>query len=127
MAIFPMGAGQGLMSCPAGSGLLPGLHTKSVAVAGGGGGGGAKVLGVALESPRGAAFGAGKTAAAKVLAGGCGAKGLSLGLGIGLGLWGPVILAGLGAAAAYSLWRSRATVDALTDETIEMNEALADR
>ncbi|MBF0255421.1 MAG: hypothetical protein HQL47_02945 [Gammaproteobacteria bacterium] len=33
--------------------------------------------------------------------------GLSLGLGLGLGAWGPVILAGVGASAAYGYWRSK--------------------
>ena len=71
--------------------------------------------------------GAGKSIAAKgVAAAGCG-KGLSLGLGIGLGLWGPAILAGLGAAAAYSLWRSRTAVAALSEDEIEIGEALSDR
>ncbi len=42
--------------------------------------------------------------------------GLSLGLGLGLGAWGPVILAGVGASAAYGYWRSRRTVD--SDEVV---------
>jgi hypothetical protein len=33
--------------------------------------------------------------------------GMSLGLGLGLGAWGPVILAGIGASAAYGYWRSK--------------------
>ncbi|CAH2598652.1 conserved protein of unknown function [Rhodovastum atsumiense] len=36
-----------------------------------------------------------------------GGKGLCLGLGIGLGVWGPLALVGLGAAAAYTLCKSR--------------------
>ncbi|MEO5342969.1 MAG: hypothetical protein H7842_06465 [Gammaproteobacteria bacterium SHHR-1] len=33
--------------------------------------------------------------------------GLSLGLGLGLGAWGPVLVAGIGASAAYGYWRSK--------------------
>ena len=144
MATFPMGAGQGLWSCPAGSGLLPGLHSKAAAastVAIKGGGGGACVVPAALGAP-GAGFagghgmagvgpgmaGVGPGMMAKgVVAGGGVCKGLSLGLGIGLGLWGPAILAGLGAAAGYTLWRSRSAIDALTEDETEIGEALSDR
>ena len=141
MATFPMGGGQGLWSCPAGSGLLPSLHGKAAAAtlaAGGGaagagaGGVGACVVPAALGSPGPGLAGAGKSVAAGGLAkgaivGGGACKGLSLGLGIGLGLWGPTILAGLGVAAAYSLWRSRAAIDALSEDEAEMGEALSGR
>ncbi len=129
MAAFPMGGGQGLWSCPAGSGLLPGLHVKAgVATVAANGGAGACVVPAALGSPGPGLAGAGKSVVAKgVIVGGGACKGLSLGLGIGLGLWGPAILAGLGAAAAYSLWRSRAAIEALSEDEAEIGEALSGR
>ena len=127
MATFPIGGGLGLWSCPAGSGLLPGLHAQTAAV-GAKSGGGACVVPAALGSPGPGAAGTGKSLAIKgAVVGGGACKGLSLGLGIGLGLWGPAILAGLGVAAAYSLWRSRAAIDALSDEEVEIGEALSGR
>ncbi len=129
MATFPMGGGLGLWSCPAGSGLLSGLHGKAAAstvVAKGGGG--VCVVPAALGNPGQGIAGAGKSLVAKgVIAGGGACKGLSLGLGIGLGLWGPAILAGLGVAAAYSLWRSRAAINALSEDENEIGEALSGR
>jgi len=56
-----------------------------------------------------------------------GGKGLSLGLGIGLGFWGPLLLVGLGAVAAYTIWKSRQTVDTLNEEAQEFQEALNER
>ena len=98
MASFPIGGGQGLWSCPAGSGLLPGLQGKAMGTTvAAKGGGGVCVVPAALVSPGQGMAGAGKSMAAKgLIAGGGACKGLSLGLGIGLGLWGPAILAGLG-------------------------------
>ncbi|MEO5342691.1 MAG: hypothetical protein H7842_05030 [Gammaproteobacteria bacterium SHHR-1] len=73
-----------------------------------------KMQTVAMTTTTPAAAAAGKTAAAgtaakSVATGGTIWKGtsLSLGLGMGLGVWGPVILAGVGASAAYGYWRSR--------------------
>ncbi|MEI6986848.1 MAG: magnetic particle specific iron-binding protein [Rhodospirillaceae bacterium] len=133
MVTFPIGTGHGFMSCPAGAGLLPALHhqgpiavtaaIKGVCPATG--------LPVALGGPgRDVMIGAGKAMAVKgpaacaTLAGG---KGLTLGLGIGLGLWGPAILAGLGAVAAYTLWKSRHTIKALNEDEAELEEALSSR
>ena len=114
MATFPMGTGQGLWSCPAGAGGAPGLQAKAATVA--------------LGTPGPGLAGVGKTMAGKgMIVGGGACKGLSLGLGIGLGLWGPAVLAGLGAAAAYSLWRSRAAINALCEDEIEIGEALSSR
>ena len=134
MAAFPIGGGQGLWSCPAGSGLLPGLHTKAAAsTAALKGGGGVCVVPAALGTPgqqglagAGKSMMAGSMAKGAIAGGGMG-KGLCLGLGIGLGLWGPAILAGLGAAAAYSLWRSSATINALNEDETEIGEALSGR
>ncbi len=50
--------------------------------------------------------------------------GLSLGLGLGLGVWGPAILAGVGAAAVYGYVKKRKGLDELSDEDIELTEAL---
>ncbi len=129
MATFPLGGGTGLWSCPAGSGLLPSLHAKAgAATLAAQGGGGVCVVPAALAAPGAGMAGAGKSLAAKgVLAGGGACKGLSLGLGIGLGLWGPTVLAGLGVAAAYSLWRSRAAIEALSEDESEIGEALSGR
>ena len=136
MATLPIGTGHGLLSCPAGAGLLPGIHFQGAAAQG---------IPAALGSPgQGGLAGAGKTIAGKtlitkgiaangmakgVIAGGslAGGKGLSLGLGIGLGLWGPTILAGLGLVAAYTLWKSQTAVRALNEDDTEIGEALSDR
>ncbi|MEI8393158.1 MAG: magnetic particle specific iron-binding protein [Rhodospirillaceae bacterium] len=108
MATFPIGAGQGVIACPA--------KATAAGMANGG------------AIPPHVMAGAGKSMVAKgVMAGGVGCKGLSLGLGIGLGLWGPAILAGLGAAAAYTLWRSRSAVEALSEDQVEIGEALSSR
>lgn len=133
MATIPVGANQGLLACPAGVGMGQGVHAKA-AVAAAKGAGGAVGLRAALGGSGngaglGAGVGAGKGFAATKGAVACGATGksLSLGLGIGLGLWGPGILAGLGVAAAYTLWRSRSAVSALSEEDLEMGEALSER
>ncbi len=142
MATFPMETGQVVWPCPGGSGLLPGLQSKAAATVALKGGGGACVLPAAL-GVHSAGFagghglagtgpnimaGTGPSVMAKgLVAGGGTCKGLSLGLGIGLGLWGPMILAGLGAAAGYTLWRSRSTIDALTEDEAELGEALSNR
>ena len=110
MATFPLGAGHGLMSCPAGAGLLPGLYAKPVAL---GGGHGIVGAGQSIAAKSMAANGTVGGAVKGAVAGGVACKGLSLGLGIGLGPLGPMVLAGLGMAAAYSLWRSRSAVAAL--------------
>ena len=108
-----------------GAGVSPGCMAKVVPT------GMAKVVPTALgPQSQGAALGMGKSLATKgMVAGGAGAgcKGLSLGLGIGLGFWGPVVLAGLGAAAAYSLWKSRGAAAALNEDDMEMSEALSSR
>ena len=133
MGTFPIGAGHGLLSCPAGSGLMPGLYSKGATAVTAAVKGGCVVRGVpaALGGPGpGMVAGAGKTMAAKGLAAGgliAGGKGLSLGLGIGLGLAGPAILAGLGVVAGYTLWRSRSAVDALNENDVELGEALSER
>lgn len=141
MATLPIGTGHGLLPCPAGTGLLPGVHYQGAGMQG---------IPAVLGNPGpGALAGAGRTVAGKAMAGKAviakgmaangmakgviagstlaGGKGLSLGLGIGLGLWGPTILAGLGLVAAYTLWKSQTAVRALSEDDIEIGEALSDR
>ena len=131
MATFPIGTGQGFLSYPAGAGVLPGahLHGAKMITAATKGASVVRVIPAALGGPgQGAMVGVGKGMVAKgVIAGGSvvGGKGISLGLGIGLGLWGPMILAGLGVAAAYALWKSQGAVEALNEEDAEIREALS--
>ena len=119
-----LGAGAGLLSCPAGSGLMPGLHLQSGFAAGSGG---AKSVTAALGQN------AATTPVASVgkaaISGGAlvGGKSISLGLGIGLGLWGPLLLAGFSAAGAYVLWQSYQGAQARTEEDEELAEALGSR
>ena len=122
-----LGAGAGLLACPAGSGLMPGLHLQGGLAAGTGG----TTKGVtAALGPNAAATpsivapsGLGKAAAVGGTA--VGSKGLSLGLGIGLGLWGPLLLAGVSAAGAYMLWKSYQDTKPQTEDDIELSEALS--
>ena len=114
-----LGAGGGLLSCPAGSGLLPGLHAQ---------GGMAKGITAALGT--GAAASPSPSAAAKAAMAttvGVGGKGLSLGLGIGLGLWGPVLLAAASAAGAVYFWQRFHDGKGPTEEDLELSEAVASR
>jgi hypothetical protein len=122
-----LGAGAGLLACPAGSGLMPGLHLQGGLAAGSGGV--AKSVTAALgqntaASPVAAAV-AGKTAAAGSAM--ASAKGISLGLGIGLGAWGPLLLAGLSAAGAYALWKTYKPSPPKSEEEIELSEALSSK
>ena len=121
-----LGAGAGLLSCPAGSGLMPGLHFQGGLAAGSGGAKGVTAaLGQSAASVPAVSAGAGKAA----LAGGAvaGGKGLSLGLGIGLGLWGPLLFAGFSAAGAYVLWKSYQGTKPAADDDDELAEALVSR
>ena len=121
-----LGAGAGLLSCPAGSGLMPGLHLQgSIAAGSGGAKGVTAALGQNAASAPVVSAGAGKaTLAGGALAGG---KGVSLGLGIGLGLWGPLLLAGFSAAGAYVLWQSYQGTRPPTEDDEELTEALGSR
>ncbi len=116
------GAGGGLLSCPAGSGLLPGLHAQGAMA------GSAKGM-VAAMGANGAMVQAPSAASKAVIAGGIGAgsKGVSLGLGIGLGLWGPVVLAAASAAGAVYFWRRFHEGRMPTEDESEMSEALSSR
>jgi len=138
MATLPIGTGHGLLSCPAGAGLLPGVHYQGAAAQGipaalagtGQAGAGKMVAGKTVAGKTVIAKGMAANGMAKgVIAGStlAGGKGLSLGLGIGLGLWGPTVLAGLGLVAAYTLWKSQTAVRALNEDDIEIGEALSDR
>jgi hypothetical protein len=106
--------------------------TKAGAVKSTVGAGKAKGLGVALKT------GTGQTAvtkgaaglAAKSTVGATGgaavaAKGLGLGLGLGLGAWGPIFLGLAAAAVAYGYLRSRKAEKELSDEEIELGQAMA--
>ncbi len=112
--------GGGLMSCPAGSGLLPGLHVQGAAA------GAAKGV-VAAMGGNGAMVQAPSLASKAVVAGSIGGKGLSLGLGIGLGLWGPVVLAAASVAGAVYFWRRFHEGRMPSEDESEITEALSSR
>ncbi|CAK0755993.1 Magnetosome protein MamG [Azospirillaceae bacterium] len=128
MVGFPIGSGHGFLSCPAGSGILPGLHYQTAAMTKGCV---AQGMTAALGSPGPAVSGGVAPMTTKgIMAGGSvvgGCKGLSLGLGVGLGFWGPLVLAGLGAAAAFTIWKSRQAVEALSEDDQEFRDALAEK
>ncbi|MEI8393191.1 MAG: hypothetical protein WCF85_00545 [Rhodospirillaceae bacterium] len=113
-----MGAGGALLGYPAGSGLMGGAAAGST--------GTAKGMTAALgPNPATAATtGASKVAAAGVTAG---SKGFGYGLSVGLGFWGPALLAGIGAAGAYALWKSYRSTRPPTEDEAELSEALNSR
>ena len=122
-----LGAGAGLLACPAGSGLMPGLHLQGAVAAGSGGV--TKSVTAALGQNSTVVPMASASAAKTAAVGGTlvGSKGISLGLGIGLGLWGPLLFAGFSAAGAYLLWKSYQTTIPQNDEDAEMADALSSR
>ncbi len=114
-----LGVGGGMLSCPAGPGLLPGLQAQ---------GGAAKGI-VAALGANGTMTQSSSVAAKTAMAAtvGAGGKGLSLGLGIGLGLWGPALLAAASAAGAVYFWRRFQENNVQTDDEAEMAEAISAR